>query len=59
MSRGIVCANTSSRARMPCRVLNPGASVPLIWAARYSLKRVMNSGPLLSFIVTSMDSGTG
>ena len=59
MSRDMVCANTSSSARIPCRVVYPGASDPLICAARYSLNRVVNSGPLTCLIVTSVDSGTG
>ena len=59
MSRGMVCANTSSSARIPCRVLNPGASTPLICAARYSLNRIVNSGPLTCRMCTSVDSGTG
>src|SRR2546430_10812349 len=58
MSRDMVCANTSSSARIPCRVVNPGARSPLICAARYSLNRVVNSGPLTSLIRTSVDSGT-
>ena len=38
--------------------LKPGAAAPLICAARYWLKRMVNSGPLVGFIVTSADSGT-
>ena len=45
MSRGMVWANTSSSACIPCRVLKPGAGTPLICAARYSLNRMVNSGP--------------
>src|SRR5437016_11362006 len=58
MSRDMVCANTSSSARIPCRVVNPGARSPLICAARYSLNRVVNSGPLTGLIETSVESGT-
>ena len=44
---------------MACRVLTPGMRTPLICAARYSLKRTVNSGPETGFMVTSDDSGTG
>ena len=59
MSRGMLCAKTSSSAFIPCWVLKPGASVPLICADRNSLNRMVNSGPLTSFMVTRAARGTG
>ena len=44
-------------ASTSCRAV--GESDPLICAARYSLNRVVNSGPLTSLIRTKVDKGTG
>ena len=54
----MVCAKTSSSAVIAWFVLYPGEAPPFICADRYSLNRIVNSGPVLASNRVSADSGT-
>jgi hypothetical protein len=58
MSRGIVCAATSSSALSAWPELYPAAGAPVTSAPRYTLKRFVYCGPEVGSVASSVDSGT-
>ncbi len=58
MSGGSTARAVSSSASSACVDETPGAGTPVSSAARNRLKRLVNSGPALDPIDTSVSSGT-